>query len=184
MRYYDLQKNWAKVILPHLADKELQRILVRDFNKFTMGSWGKPFKAGELPREWETCGWSWEQEEEERDLDPDWEEPAYWSYVKHAGCHWIVNFSLKLAMLALPKRQWRIITTELHSTVWDGKTTLFDFNFQALGVPPLECFKNATAPKLNPKQLPVGKLMRVFWPPSREEMAAALKEIGGTDATK
>jgi hypothetical protein len=34
MKYYDLRKNWRRV-KPHLADKELNDILVRDFNKFT-----------------------------------------------------------------------------------------------------------------------------------------------------
>jgi hypothetical protein len=46
-------------------------------------------------------------------------------------------------MLAEPKRKWRIITSDKHSTVWDGEYTLFDFNFQALGVSPKECFEDA-----------------------------------------
>jgi hypothetical protein len=33
LMYYDLKKNWPKV-RRHLQDKELNDILVRDFNKF------------------------------------------------------------------------------------------------------------------------------------------------------
>ena len=42
MKYYDLKKNWHR-IKPHLEDKELNDILVRDFNKFTFGRWNHPF---------------------------------------------------------------------------------------------------------------------------------------------
>jgi len=63
-------------------------------------------------------------------------QPRFWQYVKHAACHWIVNFALRLATLAEPRRCWRIISSDFHSTVWDGAETLFDFNYQALGEPP------------------------------------------------
>ena len=43
MRYYDLQRHWTKRIEPHLGDKKLNAILVRDFNKFTFGRWEKRF---------------------------------------------------------------------------------------------------------------------------------------------
>ena len=33
VKYYDLKKNWRRV-RPHLADKKLNDILVRDFNKY------------------------------------------------------------------------------------------------------------------------------------------------------
>lgn len=57
MRYYDAARHWTKRILPHLGDKELNRILVRDFNKFTYGRWGDPFTPGCLPHEFESCSW-------------------------------------------------------------------------------------------------------------------------------
>ena len=42
MKYYDLKKNWRKV-RPHLVDKELNDILVRDFKRFTLGHWRRKF---------------------------------------------------------------------------------------------------------------------------------------------
>ena len=49
-----------------------------------------------------------------------------------------------------PNRSWRIITSDEHSTVWDGKDTLFDFNFLALGVTAAECFDLAHKKELAP----------------------------------
>jgi hypothetical protein len=48
MKYYDLKKNWRRV-RPHLADKKLNNILVKDFNKFTFGRWRQEFTHGRIP---------------------------------------------------------------------------------------------------------------------------------------
>jgi hypothetical protein len=148
LRYYDLKKNWRRV-KPHLGDKELNDILVRDFNKYTFGRWGQRFTAGKLPCEFESCDWRFEHRGRH---------PEYWKYVKHAACHWIANFTLRLAMLVMPDRPWRIITSQLHSTVWDGADTLFDFNFQAMGIDADECFRLA-----NEKELKPGKRLRLYF---------------------
>jgi hypothetical protein len=150
VRYYDLSRNWTRRIVPHLQDKELNEILVRDFNKFTFGRWRKKFKSGNYPEDFESCDWR---------LSHKGKEPRYWRYVKHAACHWIVNFTLRLAMLAEPNRKWRIISSDKHSTVWDGEHTLFDFNFQALGISPEECFQAASQGRL----LKPGKYLSVYF---------------------
>jgi hypothetical protein len=148
MVYYDLKKNWRRV-KPHLTDEKLNEILVRDFNKFTFGRWGKQFVHGDLPSDFESCDWAWEHRGKR---------PAFWRYVKHSACHWLVNFNLRLAMLTEPNRPWRIITSQDHSTVWDGDQTLFDFNFQAFGIEPDECFEFAFDRELKP-----GKYLRVYF---------------------
>jgi hypothetical protein len=56
MKYYDLKKNWRHV-KRHLADKELNAILVADFNKFTFGSWKEEFTSGQFPSDFETSDW-------------------------------------------------------------------------------------------------------------------------------
>jgi hypothetical protein len=149
IRYYDLQRHWTKRIMPHLADKKLGDILVKDFNKFTYGRWRKEFHSGDLPRKFESCDWGW---------DHRGPEPRFWAYVKHAACHWLVNFNLRLATLAEPTRRWRILTSDDHSTVWDGRRTLFEFNYLAFGVSPKECFELA-----NETELPIGKRLRVYY---------------------
>jgi hypothetical protein len=74
----------------------------------------------------------------------------------------LVNFNLRLAMLVEPDRQWRILTSRMHSTVWDGKSTLFDFNFQALGISPDESFKIANWRQLKPGKYKVTYLVPYY----------------------
>lgn len=152
IRYHDLRRYWTKRIMPHLQDKKINDILVRDFNNYTTGLWGKPFKRGMYPEDVENCDWR-----------PDHlgREPRFWKYVKHAACHWIVNFSLRLAMLAEPKRQWRILRSDKHSTVWDGRFTLFDFNYQALGITAQECYEAVK----DGQHLPPGVYIKANRPP-------------------
>jgi hypothetical protein len=150
LRYFDVARHWTKRIEPHLSNKRLNRVLVRDFNKYTTGRWRKRFKPGQLPSEFEHCDW----QEGHRG-----KRPRYWDYVKSQACHWLVNFNLTLARLARPDRAWRIITSHRHSTVWDGERTLFDLNFLAFGVPPQECFDMAYE-----EELPVGEYRKAGYP--------------------
>lgn len=86
--------------------------------------------------------------------------PAYWHYVKHAACHYLVNFNLELAQCVLPTEPWRIVTSQQHSTVWNGADLLFDFNFQALGIPADEAFAMARAAG---EELRPGQHLRTTW---------------------
>jgi hypothetical protein len=149
MRYYDLRKNWPKV-QRHLHNPRVTKTLARDFNKFTYGRWRQRFPSdhGRVPFDFESCDW-WIQHRGPK--------PRFWKYVKHSACHWLVNFALELAQLVEPKRKWRIITSDKHSTVWDGEGRLFDFNFQALGIDPGECFKLA-----NDQELALGQHLTVY----------------------
>jgi hypothetical protein len=226
VKYYDFEGNWAK-IESHLSNSKVQKVLVRDFNKFTFGRWGEKFKPGQRPCEFESCPWRDTAEEkliedgrivippevmaldpgEPPDTEGEWvpdprqetdmgrrpgpdgtwlnyrpspeeaaynereaafvdawseavykQSPRYWDYVKHAACHWLVNFNLRLAELVEPEKKWRIVTSQAHSTVWDGKETLFDMNFSALGADADEAFRLAST---RGKELAPGKLHRV-----------------------
>lgn len=147
-RYYDLPRHWTRKIEPHLGDKKLNDILVRDFNKYTTGISKRQFARGQYPYQFESCDWN---------IFHRGPHPRYWRYVKHAACHWLVNFNLRLAQLVEPDRPWRIVTSEKHSTVWDGSRTIFEFNFLAFGTPADECFALA-----NGLHLLVGKQLRVY----------------------
>ena len=83
-------------IKPHLADREAQKLLVRDFNKLTFGRWGERFTPGMTPHQFETCDWA---------CGHRGRTPEFWRYVKHAACHWLVNFNRRLATLAEPERE-------------------------------------------------------------------------------
>ena len=142
IEYFDIQKNWRN-LRPHVESDEAQDILVRDFNMFTFGRWKIKFKKGMLPTDFELCDW------QEHHRGP---RPEYWQYTKYSACHWLVNFNLIVALRTIPHKQWRILTSEEHSTVWDGKGLLFDFNLQAMGVPAEESFALANEEELRPGQ--------------------------------
>ena len=149
MHYYQFQRHWTKRIVPHLGNEELNKLLVKDFNKYTSGRWRKRFLPGMFPDEFESCDWR---------LDHRGRVPRYWRYVKHGACHWLVNFALRLAMLAEPQRKWRIITSDNHSAVWDGQETLFDLQFYSLGVPVEECMTSL----VGGVQLKPGQYLKVY----------------------
>jgi hypothetical protein len=148
LRYYNFRRHWSKRIVPHLDDRELNRILVSDFGQFTLGRWGQPFRPGMFPEEFDSCDWR---------LDHREPLPRYWRYVCWSACHWLVNFALRLASLAEPARPWRILTSDEHSTVWDGRATLFDLQFSALGVPVEKCWAMASTGVM----LPPGQYLQV-----------------------
>ena len=150
LHYFDLPRYWTRDIVPHLSDKKLNKILVRDFNKYTMGRWGKQFAHGDYPAAHDCCYWN---------LHHRGRIPRYWDYVCSGACHWLVNFTLRLATLVRPKSEWRIITSDRHSTVWDGRKTLFEFNFLAFGTDPNECFEMAYG-----RELAVGTYYKVLYP--------------------
>jgi hypothetical protein len=147
LHYYDLQRHWTRKIVPHLDNPRLNKILVWDFHKYTFGTWAKTFKPGDLPEQFEDNDGRWNNNWRCAHRGPT---PRFWRYVSHGACHWIVNFTLRLAMLTVLERPWRILASPGHSTVWDGASTLFDFNCNALGIPPDECFEVANRTELPP----------------------------------
>lgn len=148
MKYYPIVKKW-KIIKSAIEQEKVQTVLVRDFNKFTFGRWGYTFKRGEIPAAYESCDWQFSKKGRH---------PEYWNYVKHSACHWLVNFNLEIAKIVEPNKEWRIVTSQKHSTVWDGEETLFDFNFSAFGIDPDEAFELA-----NERQLKAGRKMAVYF---------------------
>lgn len=146
IRYYDLRRYWTKRVVPHLGDRKLNAILYRDFRKFTRGR----FRPGDLPIMFEQLDFL---------VGVPGPLPRFRDYVAHGSCHWIVNFAIRLACLAEPDRPWRILTSGLHSSVWDGKRTLFEFNYLVYGIPARECFERAYD-----WELPPGRLRRVGYP--------------------
>ena len=144
MEYYDIKTNWKRKIKPHLTNKVLNRILVRDFRQYMkLCNWNFEFKEGMFPFEFESCDWF---------ADKRGRPPEYWKFVKAGACHFLVRFNLKLAKLVDPNRKWRILTSDLHSTVWDGENTIFEFNYYAFGIPADKAFEKAALGSMEDKE--------------------------------
>lgn len=170
LRYFDVPRHWTKKIVPLLTQNPIRDVLVRDLNKFTVGKCGQRFTEDRVPADFETCLW---------DVGHNGPRPRYWDYVRHGACHWVVNFNLKLAEAVAPSRRWRILTSDLHSTVFDGTDTLFDMNYMALGVTPADSYHLATDGTANAEELPPGQEMKVPWflPTTPEAAKLALEEV-------
>jgi hypothetical protein len=153
VRYYDVQGQWRKV-RPHLTDAAIRETLRKDFGKFTVSRGGRFFEEGTVPAAYDSCDWRW---------DRRGRQPAFWNYVCHSACHWLVNLNLKLAQKAEPKREWRILTSDKHSTVFDGVDTLFDMNFSALGVKAEETYELVTKRKYGGRSLSVGGERKTYY---------------------
>ena len=70
-------------------------------------------------------------------------DPPFWDWVCGGACHSLVPLYLWVAQQAEPTTPWRIISSDAHSTVWDGGSTLFDPIFEAMGIEPTEAFRRA-----------------------------------------
>jgi hypothetical protein len=174
MRYYLNSTTWTEKCVPHLNDPELRRILHRDFGLFVISHYGT-LKGDRMPGDFET----WDNK-----MRPPW-----WQYVKDLACHYLVNFNLRLARLAQPDRPWRILTSHVHSTVWDGGKSLFDLNYTGAKTTAETTFRLAAGvigsiPPMYPiwdyvEPLPVGEYipLGIFFP-SRDETEWAQWEKG------
>lgn len=135
MKYYDLKKRW-RFIKPHLNNNKVIKTLTTDVSDyFYMRGYKHGLDKGEYPFLYESSDWY---------LDKRGRLPEYINYSLTGACHYLVRFNLKLAKLVEPDRDWRIISSDRHSTVWDGEETIFEFNYYAYGVPAIVAFQRAT----------------------------------------
>jgi len=112
----------------------------------------KPYEDGAKPERYDSSDWR---------CDRRGRPAAYWDYVCHSACHWVVDLALFVAQSCFPSVDWRIITSQKHTTVWNGdceKPVLFDINFSALGVEASEALKLAA----KGRELKVGKYLKNY----------------------
>jgi hypothetical protein len=158
MRYYPIQKQWRKLkpIYGSIMAAAIWHPEMEAFAANRARSNGYPFKSEawtpELrPWHYDSCDWRW-------DHGRPGPNPSFWDYTCHSACHWTCSLHLWVAKHVQPDLPWRIVTSDRHSTVWDGAETLWDGNFLALGVPADEAWELA-AEQPDSEMLPVGALM-------------------------
>jgi len=66
--------------------------------------------------------------------------PHFFDFVCLRACHWLVDVNAWVATKVEPGRAWQVLTSDRHSTLWDGRRTLFDLNYVALGISVAECW--------------------------------------------
>eukprot|EP01043_Picozoa_sp_COSAG02_P027184 COSAG02_NODE_1591_length_11781_cov_861.345403_2_plen_341_part_00 len=70
-------------------------------------------------------------------------DPPFWGWVCGGACHSLVPLYVWIVQQVDPTAAWRVITSDAHSTVWDGGGRLFDPIFEAMGVEATEAFRRA-----------------------------------------
>lgn len=164
MEFYPIQKRWKK-LGPLYRSPEATAIWHPEMEAYSFGraeDYGYPFRPRPLtpdlrPEAYDSCDWRWCQGRR----GP---QPHFWEYTCHAACHWVAPLHLWVAQQAEPDRQWRLVSSNAHSTIWDGKETLFDGNFLALGISPEETWELA-ARQADSEIYPVGVSIRHDSPP-------------------
>jgi hypothetical protein len=168
MRYYDFNENWSK-LEPFVNHPNVREAIESNYNMYLLSGYGVPLGDMTLEQVYEfklrtEYGDNWKSES----VDVrEGERQPWWILSCPHSCHWSVNVGLELAKLAEPDRPWRILNGKKHSTVWDGKETLFDLFYAISGVDPDECYTSATT---EGEEQPVGQRndghdMNPWWVP-------------------
>ncbi len=146
MEYVQIQKHWRK--LRHVyadpgirdlwyPDMELHRLVRCE----ELGITYTPLKVWDKetfgPHHFDSTDWRFTRQK-------PGPMPHYWRWVCHSACHYLTRLSMHVATTVWPKKPWRIVTSQLHSTLWDGDQNLYDPNFLALQVPADEAWELAT----------------------------------------
>ena len=143
LEYYPIQKQWKKLKpidksepFCEIAHMEMERYAENRANHY--GYKFKPTKYSPqiTPSDYETCDWRYMTGRRGR-------HPAFWDYVCHGACHWTAPLGLIVAQVALPERDWVLVTSKQHTTVWDSEHTIMDANFLALNINVAEAWKMA-----------------------------------------
>ena len=144
MKYYDIKKKW-KSIRPFAESDEATSIWYYHFERYARKQkWSsKPLSPTLTPSDYDNCSWRFGHHEDPR----RGRRPHFWQYACHGSCHFNVYLNLYLAECIEPDRMWVVVSSDDHSTVWDGDDTIFDLNFSAIGVPIEECWELAAKQK-------------------------------------
>ena len=154
LSYFPVQKHWRK-LGPIFNSKEAEAIWrpnMVEYLKQRAADHNFKYVARQVasPSECDSCDWR---------CDHRGRMPAYWDFVCHSACHWLVDMCLHVAMKAYPQVPWRIVSSRQHSTVWNGdikNPVLFDVNFLALDVPVKEAWDLA----IKGRVLKPGRILR------------------------
>eukprot|EP01052_Picozoa_sp_SAG31_P023244 SAG31_NODE_1904_length_6952_cov_15.030498_1_plen_103_part_00 len=71
------------------------------------------------------------------------ENPEWMNFVCDMACHRLALLHHFVVATLEPEVPWRIISTDGHSTVYDGARRIFDPNFEARGIPAVEAWLRA-----------------------------------------
>ncbi len=155
--YFDIKARWRslKPVFESDTARSIWEPCLLEYAHQRAENYGYTFRPREddaTPSHYDSCDWR---------CDHKGRMPAYWDYACHSACHWVADLALFVAQSKLPSEDWRIVTSQKHSTVWNGdceNPLLFDINFSAIGVDASEALKLAA----KGRELKVGKYLKPY----------------------
>lgn len=155
--YVDITKKWSKLksLFQSKEARDIWEPCLREFTQIECKKRGKEYPVAFYEGENARPCWH----------DGDWRcgtsrPPEWWNYACGKACHWVADLALFVAQAGLKREQWRIVTSQKHSTVWNGdceNPVVFDLNFSALGIPPSEALLFAAR---RGRELKVGEYLK------------------------
>jgi len=140
--YYPIQKRWRR-LRPLYERQEILELMHAEMEAYAFSKAAGhglkhkplPFHENLRPADYESTDWRLYR-------GKPGPQPAYWRWVCHTACHWLATHNMIVISNLEPQHDWRIITSDKHSTVVDlERKLLFDTNFQAMGIPAEECWE-------------------------------------------
>ena len=131
LTYFNVSKYWDK-LNPIYETDEIKEIALYKLNAYLKvkakddGYTFKPLTEFVYPCDYNSDFWI---------CDGRKRRLKYFNWVLHRACHWMAPINLEVIVKALPDREWRLVYSDFHSTVFDGKRTVYDLNYKAWGVP-------------------------------------------------
>src|SRR6266446_428227 len=114
--YVPIQKYWRKLKPLFAQTEHLWRPSLFEYMYQRSCEHKYPFRpptceSHHLPAHYDSCDWRFGHRGRM---------PAFWEYVCHSACHWLVDMNLYVAVRGFPDVPWRILSSQKHSTVWNG----------------------------------------------------------------
>lgn len=169
--FYPLQKRWRKVgpiyrsrMAAAIWHPNMEAYAAHRAAEYGYDNRLTPWTPELTPSHYDSCSWRW-------DCERRGPQPGYWAFTCAAACHWLVDLHLWVAQRAEPSRSWHVVTSDLHSTVWDGEETIWDANFMAMGVSATDAIDMANG-EPESRILPAGEMLFSTQPTDPTDPAA------------
>ena len=122
MKYCDTKREWNS-IRPFVDEtEEATSIWYYRFERYARSlNWSpKPLTPTLTPSGYDSCDWRSGHYEDPRSVTRRGRRPRFWQYACFGSCHFNVYLNLYLAECIEPDRVWVVVSSDKHSTVWDG----------------------------------------------------------------
>jgi len=144
--HYNIQKNWKK-LKPIYESQECRALWYEGCVTYVQSKFedhGIEFDPERYTYNFITTPSVIESSDWQYGFGKRGRKPAFWQYALAHACHWMAEKDLYIAKKIAPEFDWVIISSEEHTTVFNGIDTIFDTTYNAMGISAEVAYKSAT----------------------------------------